>query len=360
MAHARSQSRGFSLIELLVVIAIIALIIAIVLPALGATRDIARKTATSNLVTQLTGAASQFRNDQRRMPGYFTPREMGSVENGNRGLSGAENMMLDLLGSPSSVSTTRPGNAANYIQVGPMASREVWVDPDQLGTGKSGGYFTPTGTNYKAQIRGTQQMVLDPGGSGHAGATEDDRQLKDIVDAWGQPLLVWSLDEQSAFPVENIDDFARISPQGNNGYARFYVNQNSCFVNATQLGRKATNQTDADKGSMLSTEVPANRAATTLAGMAGQPSSLRSQDATANYTNMLPTQGRGTLIVQSAGSNGTYLGRSERGGKSANGILYFGLNFKGVDNQPLQNNSGGNQAADLREGFDDIIAAAGN
>lgn len=356
MAYARSQSRGFSLIELLVVIAIIALIIAIVLPALGATRDIARKTATGQLVQQLTAAASQFRNDQRRMPGYFTPREMGSVENGNRGMSGAENMFLDLLGSPSSVSTTRPANPANYIEVGPMASRTVWVDPDQLGTGKSGAYFTPTGSNYKAQVSGTQQVADQ---AGHAGASEDDRQLKDVVDAWGQPLLVWAQDEQSAFPVANIDDFARVSPQGNNGYARFYVNQNACFVNATSLGRKGSNQTDADKGSMLSTDIGANRAATTLGGLAGQPSSLRSQDATASYTDMLPTQGRGTLIIQSAGSNGTYLGRSERGGRNATGILYFGLNFKGVDNQPLQN-SGVNQAADLREGFDDIVAAAGN
>lgn len=355
MAHARSH-RGFSLIELLVVIAIIALIVAIVLPALGATRDIARKTATGQLVQQLTAACSQFRNDQRRMPGYFTPREMGSAENGNRGMSGAENMMLDLLGSPSSVSITRPANAANYIQVGPMASREVWVDPDQLGTGKSGAYFTPTGSNYKAQVSGSQQIADQ---AGHAAANEDDRQLKDVVDAWGQPLLVWAQDEQTAFPIANIDDFARVA-SANNSYARFYVNQNACFVNATSLGKKGSNQADADKGSMLSTDIVANRAAITLGGLAGQPSSLRSEDATATYTNMLPTQGRGTVIIQSAGSNGTYLGRSERGGKNAQGILYFGLNFKGIDNQPLQNNSGGNQATDLRDGFDDIIAAAGN
>jgi prepilin-type N-terminal cleavage/methylation domain-containing protein len=358
MANARSLNRGFSLIELLVVIAIIALIVAIVLPALGAVRDLSRKTATENLVTQLASAASQFRNDQRRMPGYFTAREMGSVANGNLGMSGAENMMLDLLGSPGSVSITRPPNPGSFIQVGPITGAEVWVDPDQLGVSGSGGYFSPTGSNYKAQANDGHQMVNNAG-SGHAGATESDRQLKDLVDSWGQPLLVWSQDEQSTFPVATMDDFARVSPQGANGYARYYVNQNACFLNATQLGKKGVNQIDTEKGGILATGPSGNNPAASLAGLMGQPSSLRSQDAALSYDQMLPTAGRGTLVIQSAGSNGIYLGKKERGAKNANGVLYFGLNFKGVDNQPLQN-AGVNQSTDLRADFDDIITAAGN
>ena len=358
MAQARSNNRGFSLIELLVVISIIALIIAIVLPALGAARDLSRKTATQQLVTQLASAASQFRNDKRRMPGYFTAREMGSVANGTLGMSGAENMMLDLLGSPSSVSIARPA-AATFIPVGPLTGREVWVDPDQLGVSTSGAYFTPSGANYKAQLSDTQQVVTDNNGSGHASAAETDRQLKDLVDSWGQPLLVWSQDEQSTFPVTAMDDFARVAPAGANGYARYYVNQNACFINATQLGKRAASQTAEYTGSILSNVPAGNNPAASLAGLLGQPSSLRSQDAAAAYNQMLPTAGRGTLIVQSAGSNGVYLGRKERGAKNANNILYFGLNFKGMDNQPLQN-AGVNQSSDLREGFDDIISAAGN
>ena len=360
MAHARSANRAFSLIELLVVISIIALIIAIVLPALGAARDLSRKTATSQLVTELISASTLFRNDKRRMPGYFSAREMGSVANGTLGMSGAENMMLDLVASSSSLSTIRPAAAASYIQVGPLTGREVWVDPDQLGVSTGGAYFTPSGANYKVQPNDGHQMVADNSGSGHAGATETDRQLKDLVDSWGQPLLVWSQDEQSTFPVQNIDDFARVSPQGANGYSRYYVNQNACFLNATQLGKKGVSQINTEKGGILATGPSGNNPAASLGGLMGQPSSLRSQDATAAYNQMLPTAGRGTLVIQSAGSNGIYMGKKERGAKNANGVLYFGLNFKGVDNQPLKNEAGTNQSTDLREGFDDIIFAAGN
>jgi prepilin-type N-terminal cleavage/methylation domain-containing protein len=357
----RQAPRAFSLVELLVVITIIALVIGIVLPALGFARDLSKKTSTSALINQVSAASAQFKNDNRRNPGYFTPRQMGDRDNSGLGMSGAENLMLDLA-YPSDAIYVGSSPSANMVRIGPVnlsGANQVWIDPDAYASNKKGAYFTPTDSNFKAQPNDGHQMVSDNAGDGHAGATEDARQLRDLVDSWGQPLLVWSLDEQSTFAITNIDDFSREFADGN-AYARYYVNQNRCFTNATAMGKRNLDQTDASKGSILATGVAGNNPAASLTGLLGQPASVRSQDAQANYDRMLPTQGRGTIVIHSAGSNGYYLGRRERGAKDANNILYFGLNFKGLNNQPLQNDSGVNQATDLRAGFDDLITATGN
>jgi prepilin-type N-terminal cleavage/methylation domain-containing protein len=356
----RRTAPGFSLVELLVVITIIALVIGIVLPALGFARDLSKKTSTSALINQVSAASAQYKNDNRRNPGYFTPRQMGDRDNADLGMSGAENLMLDLA-YPKDAIYVGSNPPPNHVQIGPVrlsGGNQVWIDPDAYASNKQGAYFTPTNANFKAQPTDGHQIVND-NGYGHAAATEDDRQLKDLVDAWGQPLLVWSLDEQSTFAVTNLNDFAREFATGNE-YARYYVNQNRCFTNATAMGKRSLDQTDATRGSILATGVAGNNAAASLSGLLGQPSSVRSQDAQANYNQMLPTQGRGTIVIHSAGSNGYYMGRRERGAKEANNILYFGLNFKGLNNQPLQNDSGVNQATDLRAGFDDLVTATGN
>lgn len=338
--------RGFSLVELLVVIAIIAIVIAIVLPALGAVRDIARKSSTQALVTEVTNASTQFRNDKRRMPGYFTPRQMGDTQNLTRGMSAAENMMIDLAYNEKDIATS----AANgLVAVGPRSDSEIYVDPAAFG--RSGSYLVVTGTNYQTLAAGTQQISNV---AGHA-------QLRDLVDAWGQPLLVWQEDTQSTFPVTQQNEFARETAGTSVGTrARFYLATNSCFLNATQVGRQNRNQTDAERGSILAVGGQTNREAS-LGGLLGLPTSLRSEDITKPVADMLPTKARGELVVQSAGTNGYYLGRGERGAKSApNYTLYFGLNYKDANGNLIQGDSGGNQVRDIRTDFDDIVSSVGN
>jgi len=57
---ARPVRRGFTLVELLVVVAIIALLLGILLPALGKARELARITACTSNVRQLTVALVQY------------------------------------------------------------------------------------------------------------------------------------------------------------------------------------------------------------------------------------------------------------------------------------------------------------
>ena len=73
-AHARRGRRAFTLIELLVVIAIIALLIGILLPALGQAREAGRSIVCASQMRQLGTAANMYADDNRdRFPQRSRP-----------------------------------------------------------------------------------------------------------------------------------------------------------------------------------------------------------------------------------------------------------------------------------------------
>ena len=72
MNHSRSHDNGFTLIELLVVISIIALLISILLPALGAARETAKTMSCLSNERQLGLAFHMYTNDSE---GYFPAAE---------------------------------------------------------------------------------------------------------------------------------------------------------------------------------------------------------------------------------------------------------------------------------------------
>jgi len=67
---SRSRLRGFTLIELLMVIVIIGLLLALLLPALGAVRETARRTQCQQRLRQLASAVQQFESKQTHYPGW--------------------------------------------------------------------------------------------------------------------------------------------------------------------------------------------------------------------------------------------------------------------------------------------------
>lgn len=295
-----SIRRGFTLIEMLVVLLILTIVISIVIPALQAARNTARKSATNSLMASLATAVGQFKQSQSRLPGYFSPRDMGAGTNTT--FSGMENLMIDLAGgvttdaAAGSVTNACDTTVNPVIAVGPGNTR-VNIDVGRIGATEGGtkgaataGYFRPDPKYFIRQCEPNQRAGSGP--------TDARSAMPVLVDAWGQPILAWVQDELpsgTSFPLIARDSGTR---------ARFYWTSNACFTTATGLGKIKQDQTDPTTGSLLG--ISGNPSAS-LAGLVGNPA--------------FAGEARSPMVFHSAGVNGVYLGRSERGGKTSGGTL---------------------------------------
>jgi len=340
---------GFTLVELLVVITIIALVVAITIPALGGARKQAKKADTINLCNGLSQSMSQFVLDQRRSPGYFSAKDMGSMENTNEGFSNTENVMLDLAGG------IVPAFQAGDLMVGPLTTQPVIVRPSligtQIGTQQSSGnkaYFSPKAKYFKVQ----DPTDIDAGGRA---STSENAQMPALVDAEGTPILVWTADETCARQTSDPVEFrsATQSPFVTTNYtanfpSKFYWASNAAFLhpNLAGVGKRRVNQA----GLSLLGDGNAGYAAN-LGAMLGNPNSpapFTIADPTmpvepTDFEKIIPTAPRGQFVIQSAGADATYLIRLNKGARHGGTRILYGDNLLPAPGR------------DLLQDFDDIV-----
>ncbi len=299
---ARSQStrlhaRGFSLVELLVVIFIIALIIGLAIPAVGRVRTSARVAATASTMTSIGQAVSTFSTDQKRLPGYFSQTQMGSASNLTRGFSNMQNIMLDLTGA-----VVAPGSAAaptGAIRVGPNTNNpdNVWVNPSLVGAGQAGSknYLS---INEKLLVRGTERTGVN-----------EHKELGDLQDPFGMPILAWARNEASTQTIAAEDDFVQVQVTAGQPAARYYWAGNAAYLTAgVGVGTAARNQGEASNLSSSASDAFRRGNLMTLLGSTANPIEIGA--------NMFPSTGRGDIVLHSAGPDQFYMSSRDSKGNA--------------------------------------------
>jgi len=358
------SSRGaFSLIELLTVILIIFVVLALVIPALDGARNVARSAATQSVMKEFGNAVDQFRLDRdQATPGIYSPEEMGDPANVDTyGYTTMENVLLSLAGGVQSFESD-PGDP--WRDFGPSDDAhndELYVNVDLMGANieSNPGYWTPPDKFMETQSRGeqAQQFSIVP----------DDAEIPDVVDAWGNPVMLWVENSFGPRTIEEIEDFAQIDNDERDQPARFYWAANAGHLKAVRLGRGGEDQTQnsARQYSLLgegNDEQDIRITMTALLGSPAFPASDADFDAPQGPDEFLPGDSRGRLVMHSTGIDGVYLGTEESGAKrfdaAVNGLPYRGHFFSNAgtrwerDSSPI--------TRDTLEGFDDMVQTFGN
>jgi prepilin-type N-terminal cleavage/methylation domain-containing protein/prepilin-type processing-associated H-X9-DG protein len=82
MSLSRTRKRGFTLVELLVVIAIIGILVALLLPAIQAAREAARRSQCVNKVKQIALATLNYESARKLLPNAYTPNLTVALKTG--------------------------------------------------------------------------------------------------------------------------------------------------------------------------------------------------------------------------------------------------------------------------------------
>ncbi|MCA9310930.1 MAG: prepilin-type N-terminal cleavage/methylation domain-containing protein [Phycisphaerales bacterium] len=309
MCPAKRSRPAFTLVELLVVVAIIAILIGILLPVLANVRKGARGAATKTLMTTVSSGITNFQTDNQRLPGLFSPRQMGRDDVANVGFTAMDNALLELLGGPGGPcpSSANSNQTSSFLDV-------TWRDPDdgQIGVcidlSRIGALEGPAYLSFGESAQTGGGKTLAPFRERATSIPKLANRMPTIMDPFGRPLVLWVQDAANG----TMDTFADIDPPDPNR-SRFYWNSNAGVLNSTAF----------DGISMLHGGVSRTERIASIEGVCGHPSF----PAYPLDNPPRPAQARGSFVLQSAGADGVFL---ERKSDSFTRAAYTPENYTGT------------------------------
>ena len=239
--HRTTRQAGFTLIELLVVISIIALLVGILLPALGSARRTALRIKCASNMRQVATAVFIYENDNGTLPGRVNRAVRSHYNNPSRhfSASGAYNLpwrMRDYLdsgwnGTPGDVGPTDNGEDVDpWLCPINEDARELTTTPqgylsllnNQFDSEPAYYFGAPQGstgeTGPNAELNKTPKRIDDIKASRSIEsltATDQDR---------GKGLsAIWMLSDIDGENYDFGSNLADVKPAHNNGEARNYV-----------------------------------------------------------------------------------------------------------------------------------------
>ncbi len=339
---------GFTLVELLVVIGIIALLIGLLLPALGKVMERARYTTTQGTMQEFAKACDAYYQEFNEYPGIVPENaleaSMGGSDQNAPLISGTENAILALMGGyrlpTDSDYASYGGTVLTFPTTPPFV---IKVDPSKIGEGpvrngkKYDSFFSPKGREFglaKGQRVG--------------GSEETSPFLPDLLDAWETPIL-YVRSARSIGPL--VQTTTSGTPNGQ--FSRVGLLP---YTLSTALGELGADQTRTGNGSSYSifnTDSAGGQSAArardlTLGQLIRHPAQTTSLASATDAAKVDAGSPRGKYMLFAAGPDGIYFSASQGFGTVASP--------KG-DIVTASQNADGPRVA---ERYDDVLIAGGS
>ena len=129
MEHKRSRGRGFTLVELLVVIAIIGILVALLLPAIQAAREAARRNQCLNQIKQIVYALQNHHDTRKYLPLASTAPYLQNNNIIEYGVTGTQDPANPTPGTPLRWYAGQNGDGYSWVvQILPFIEETVLYD----------------------------------------------------------------------------------------------------------------------------------------------------------------------------------------------------------------------------------------